>query len=487
MSVRKNSIIYFLTNWVVYFFQFLTTIVVSRLLPPSEIGLFTVAMAATTILQGLREFGTVNYLIKEPSIDREQVRVVFTLSIFVGWSIGILLFFAKDSLADFFGNQRLADVITIICGTFLVYPVGLPATGMLRRERRFSHLGIVMTIASVAGFLATTFLCVSGYGALSLAYGTLVNSIALSVAALLFYPNHLTLLPSFRSWRRVATFGLQASLASLVSKANQTLPDLFIGKLLGFHDAAVFSRGRVLTLLVDRFSFSPLYSAAMPELARRNREALEICNLLYDVLQTTCIISWSLLAFVFCHATQIIRTVYGDQWIGAVPILQALCLYQAVLTIATPARALLEAKGEIGASLLNELFFLFVLLPVVLLCSSMGLTSLSWLLCGPAALAVLLYWFQASRHLEGFWTKNAPSLILPLVVSLAIILSQLVIDYFAAPHLYHLAIHWQLLFLALEFAVACLVALIVLKWSGHKIYDFVSRSLRRLLQKGGLP
>ena len=92
MSIRRGLALSFGRTGFVFFIQFGSNIALARLLLPSEIGIFSVAVAATAILHALREFGIGSYLIKEPELTDDKVQTSFGIAILIGWSLAALVF-----------------------------------------------------------------------------------------------------------------------------------------------------------------------------------------------------------------------------------------------------------------------------------------------------------------------------------------------------------------------------------------------------------
>jgi lipopolysaccharide exporter len=428
LALQRNILISFGMNVGIYFFQFLTTVVVSRILTPTEVGLFAVSMAVVTILQGLREFGAISYLIQEKEVTEEHVRSVFAILIVIGFGLGLLLFASRHWFASFYGNDELTNIIAVLSLSLFVFPFGLPATAMLRRERRFGQLATVAITASVGYFLLTCVLAFYGFGAKSLAIGTLFSGVIQAAVALYFWPQHIRLRPSFAHWRTVTRFGATATLGSLVTRIGQAIPELTIGRFFGLPDAALFTRGRVLPILVDRFCTAPFSMAAIPELANNMRQNQDIQTRLMRVAKVTALMNWSVLSLVFANAEGIIFLLYGEQWTAVAPLLQALCLNQAVVMLASTPRMLLEASGSVSTIVRNEISILIVLAATLILGSYYNLQILCWALTVPSAIAVVLSWLSIRNKLKFSSIPLMPTFGFPLFCAAVMLVSQLAIS-----------------------------------------------------------
>lgn len=466
-------------NVAIYFFQFLTTVFVSRILSPAEVGLFAVSMAVVTILQGLREFGAVSYLIQEKELTEERVSTVFGILIIVGFGLGSLLFLSRHWFANFYGSKEITSIIAVLSLSLFVFPFGLPATAMLRRERRFGQLATVAITASVGYFVLTCALALYGFGPMSLAIGTLFSSVIQTVVALYFWPQHIWLKPSFTEWRVVGHFGAKATLGSLLSRISQAIPELTIGRFLGLPNAALFTRGRVLTLLVDRFCTSPFSNAAIPELASSLRKNQNVEARLMRVAKVTALLNWTALAIIFANADLIISLLYGQQWTAVVPLLQALCFNQAVLMLASAPKMLLEASGSVNTIMRNEFCILVVLIATLILSSFYNLQTFCWALSVPSAVAVFLSWISIRKQPGYSGIELLSSMKFPLFCAAAMLASQLAMG--LLPSVLMPGPHWVTVFttLAVRFLIAAGLGLTMLRFGEPELFDAIGRLILR--------
>jgi lipopolysaccharide exporter len=484
LALQKNILISFGMNVAVYFFQFLTTVVVSRILTPTEVGLFAVSMAMVLILQGLRDFGAVTYLIQEKELTEERISSVFAILIVIGFGLGLLLFLSRHWFANFYGNEEITSIIAVLSLSLFVFPFGLPAIAMLRRERRFEQLATGAITASIGCFMLTCALALSGFGAMSLAIGTLFSSVIQTVLALYFWPQHIWLKPSFSEWRAIVNFGAKATLGSLISRVSQAIPELTIGRFLGLPEAALFTRGRVLTIMVDRFCTSSFSVAAIPDLANSIRQNQNIEERLMRIAKLMALLNWTVLAVVYTNAYEIILLLYGEKWIAVAPFLQALCLNQAVVMLASAPRMLLEASGSVNIIMRNEFCILIVLIATLIWSSSYNLQILCWALCVPSAVAVLLSWISVREQLRFTGIELLSAMKFPFFCAAVMLASQLAMS--LLPNVLIPGPHWVTIFLTLagKGVIATGLGIAMLKFGDPDLFDALGRLvIRRPSQK----
>lgn len=377
MALRKNVLISFGTNFTVYFFQFVTTIVVSRLLTPVQVGLFAVSVAISMILQELRDFGVSSYIVQEKILSDEKVRAVFALALLVGWPLAAILFVSRSWIAAFYQQPEIGDILAVLSIGFIVFPFGLPALGMLRRQMKVVKIAIISISASLSTAIVSITLAYLGFGALALSYGALCGAIVSSGLALAFSPEHLKLRPSFTGLKLIGGYGLTSTLATVLQKTAANYPELVIGKFLGFDLLGFFVRGKVLPVVVERLSYTPLQSAMVPDLAQRLRLVEPVHEQVSKLIIFAVGLGWPLLAFMSMNSVFIVRLLYGTSWLQAHIVLSIFCVNQAILLLNYPALVLFEATGSVRKRLFNESAIQFIFVMIVSLALTYGLMAIA--------------------------------------------------------------------------------------------------------------
>ncbi len=79
-SVRRALAIAMAENQLTFALQFATAVIVARLLTPSEIGVYSIAVITLSAAHVIRDFGVVAYLVKEAELSVEKIRAASGLS-----------------------------------------------------------------------------------------------------------------------------------------------------------------------------------------------------------------------------------------------------------------------------------------------------------------------------------------------------------------------------------------------------------------------
>ena len=90
-KLRRSLVINFLTSSGASLLQFITSIFLARLLSPSEIGVYSMAMVFVTVAHMFRDFGVPSYLQREPDLTPEKIRSAIGVMFASTWTMATIL------------------------------------------------------------------------------------------------------------------------------------------------------------------------------------------------------------------------------------------------------------------------------------------------------------------------------------------------------------------------------------------------------------
>ncbi len=380
--------------------QFVTSIVLARLLTPAEIGVFVVALAVILTLGALRDFGIPRYLLKEREITEAKLATVFGVSLLFGWSLAVAIYLGRHAAARFYGAPELADILAVLAVTFLLLPIGQPALAMLRREQRHDQLTVNALGAALGGGATSITFAVLGFGPISMAYGALVAAVLTSAHALRAEPAHLRLRPSLSEWRGVMGFGAVSTAAAIVGQLVSNTPALLVGRLMGFAETGLLQRASSLSGVVVAVIVSSSTWVTAPAMGARYRSGEDMSMLALRTTDYLAVIGWPALVVLALKAEAVIYLLYGAAWLPVTPLVLPLCIVSGITIFASQTAAVYDGTGAVGLLLRNHFLSLVVSVLLLVIGAQYSLVALAWLRI-PAMAAHALLHFSALRRYAG--------------------------------------------------------------------------------------
>lgn len=358
----------------------LSTVLLARLLAPEQYGLVSLALVLIAYAEAVADGGVAQALVYLKPTRTAVRAAVLCAGVFgvVLASVGVL---AAPAVGEFFGRSDVVPLVRVLALSLVASGLAAVPEALLRRSLQFRRL----TTATVARALVTGAVAVSlalaGYGAWSLASGTVAGTVAYSVVLWVLHRRVDAAEPaeSLRSaLRAILAYGVPVAGANLLAKLIFDVDYLVVGHVLGAEALGYYTLAFRLPefLIVNVFfvissvSF-PLYSRARDDPARLRTGYLLSVRL--QSLYGLC--SGIGIAVV---ASLLVPVVFGEAWRGAVPALVALAIYASCRSLGAGAGDVYKALGRPGLSVVMSLVRLVVLVPALVLGARAGIEGVAW-------------------------------------------------------------------------------------------------------------
>ena len=392
------------------------TMIIARMLPPAEIGVFSIGAVLVALAQVVRDFGVGQYVVSARTLERAQLRAALGVSLLAAWLLAALVAVLAAPMAAFYGEPRVADVMRLLAVNFMLVPFTSLTLSCLRRELRMAAIYTINTSHSLAQLSCTVWLAARGYGCLSLAWGTVGAALVAIAVSIPLRPADLPWLPSLRGARDVLGFGMYATGGNLIDEAGVGAPDLIIGKLLGPGPVAIFGKAQALLNLFNQAVTSAISPVLLPLFAAQAREGRDPRQ---DYLLTVaCVtaVAWPFFTLLGLLALPIVRLVYGVQWDAAAPLIRIMCCSAALYSMFSIARYLFVATGHVRVQARLDTYAVLVRVAALLPGALLGLHWVAWAV---VAGAVFRCWLTL-RYLARFAAIDGVSLVRAVARSMAL-------------------------------------------------------------------
>jgi len=340
-------------NFLGQFISWCSTIIVIRMLSPSDYGLMSMATVFLNLLIMLSELGISSSIIQADEINEKEIRQIFgivIISSFIGWTI---CFFSAPIVALFFKEDRLIFLIRIISINFYLIALFIIPQSILIREMNFKAKAKVDISAQIGASILALILALLGMGVWSLVYALiflhLIKTIGFNIIHFYIFK------PVFnpKGAGKLIKFGLTVTgdrlLYYLFTESDKIIIGRFLGdKLLGIYSVALnlasLPSEKILPL-ITQISFTS-YSRIQDDVERINRNLLRSIRLIS-------LVGFPLFWGMGCVAPEAIELILGQRWTTIVVPFQLLCIvmpFKALSPVFPPA---VFAIGDAMVNLVN--------------------------------------------------------------------------------------------------------------------------------------
>jgi teichuronic acid exporter len=321
-------------RWATQLLTWATTIVVARILAPSDYGLIGMATIYLGLVALISEFGLGQAVITMREMSGRQVAQINSLSIASGTVLFGISWVAAGPLGKFFHSPKLPQVVIIMSLTFLVSGAQVVPDALLQGDLRFRLLASFDTARALVQALTTVTLAVLGFGYWSLALGPLAGSVVAAAMPLIARPHSLAL-PKWEEVKHALRFSGDVLGSRVAWYAYSNSDFLVAGRALGQAPLGAYTLAwtiastpvEKITNIITRVT-PAFFSAVQDDKPHLRRYLLGITSGL------------SLLTFpsslgLALVADQFVLVVLGPKWAPAIMPLRLLAVYAALRSITT--------------------------------------------------------------------------------------------------------------------------------------------------------
>lgn len=323
--------------------SFVRTIILARILSPSQFGIFGIASLVITFLEILMETGVNVVLIQKKEGVEKYLNTAWVVSILRGAIISIILIIIAHPVSVFFSSPKSLSLIYVISIVSFVRGFINPAIVKFQKELRFQQefwfrFSIFFFDSAVAILMSVVL-----RSAMGIAIGLIAGAVLELVLSFVFVKPRPRFELDTRKLREVFSKGKWVTGAGLFQFTFRQGDDAVVGKILGESSLGIYLVAYKLSSLpiseitdvFGRVTF-PFYVKIRNDKARLKRA----------FIKTTLTISFLaiLMGFaLFIFGEYLIRIFLGEAWLPAVPLVKVLSIFGILQAISNSINSFLLA------------------------------------------------------------------------------------------------------------------------------------------------
>lgn len=350
-----------LTRLIVKALGIVSTIVLARILVPEDFGLVAIAMSIFAFIQLFGSVGFNSVLIQNSNSSDDDFDVVWTIGVIFGFCSAVIFVMSAEVIADYFNEQRLADVIYSISLLFLIN--GFINTGVVKfqKELNFRRELKFQIIPKLFGFFSTLAAAYILKNYWALIIGMLVHQLMLTITSYLMSDFR----PQFRikGFRALFRFSKWMMLNQFFYYINNRSMDLIVGRLISTKATGIYSLSLEIASLPVVEVVAPINKSAFPVYSKAQNDRVKLKELFLQTISLIGAISIPAVIGLFAIADIMVPVLLGGKWLETIVIIKLISVSSFFLGLSSNAGYLITALGKPHISTLNS--FIRTLLLIV--------------------------------------------------------------------------------------------------------------------------
>lgn len=327
-------------------FALFKTVVLARILVPSQFGIYGIATLVLGFLEMLTETGINIFLIQEKDKTDEYLDSAWVVSILRGIliSLGIIIFIPL--IITFFNSPGTRGILILVAIVPLIRGFINPAVVKFQKNLEFNkQFYYDSALFSIDAFVAV-FVGIMTKSENSLIWGMIAASLVEVIFSFVIFKSRPKFVLNKEKVLKVINRGKWITGAGLFNYLFQHLDDIFVGKILGTSSLGIYQQAyRISSLPVsevgevfNKVTF-PIYVSIENDKQRLKKAFLKTL-----IAVIFFVVPFGLL--IFCFPKTIVGIVLGENWYPAIPIIKLLAIFGVVKAIANSFFSLFLGIGK---------------------------------------------------------------------------------------------------------------------------------------------
>lgn len=342
----------------------ISTLVLVRVLTPSDFGLVAMAMAVVALLELMGAFGFDSALIQRQDTARSHFDTAWTFNVMFGVAIALLLVVVAVPAAAFYREPRLELMLPVLAIGAVVGGFENIGTVAFRKELNFRMEFIYLLIKRVAVFVVVVTLALTLRSFWALIFATIAGKVIAVGISYLLHPYR----PRFSLAARGDLFNFSKWLfiSNLIQFLHSRSTDFILGRTVGSYGLGVYNLAAEIAAMPSTELIAPLNRAVYPAYAQLAKARDKLVSRFLEVYGLISLLAFPVAVGLFCLSDLVVALLLGPQWTDAVPILQILGLCGLLSALQGNMYVVMSAMGKPKANTMLSASLLAVSLPVVI-------------------------------------------------------------------------------------------------------------------------
>lgn len=375
--------------------SFVIYAVLTRILGPGEYGIFSLSLAITAVANVVLLEGFSDALIQRETVTEDDLSTAFWTNLALGVGIAAALCLLSPWIASAFGAPELSPVVRGMAALCVLRALVSVHSALCRRELKMSLFAARAITGYVLGGAVGIALAALGWGVWSLVLLQLSQALVILVVMWTTIRWRPRLRFSTSSFADMARFTRHFIPASILNSVNDKVDNVLIGLFLDVTAVGYYALALKVIQTVGLLTMAPLQAVMMPVLARIATQRQEFAHG-YTRLVTASAAAWMPAAVALgVVAPVLVPLAFGSQWVGAVPVLQAMCFAGATVPLWFFTGQALGALGRPELYVVVTVAQLGIASVAFVVATQFGIVAVGWawagvsIVCVPLHLAIL--------------------------------------------------------------------------------------------------
>ena len=306
--------------------QFVSGIILARLLTPYDYGCIGMLMIFMVLAEAFIDGGFGSALIQKKRPTQEDYSTIFFWNLGMAVLLYIILYFSAPVIALFYDIPLLCDVLRVQGIILFIYAFNIVQRNQLQKKMNFKVLSIVTILTSLTALTVTIVMAYHGYGVWALVAQNMLTALIPALVFWFYVRWRPQLTFSWQSFHELFSFGFYMFLTQLLNQFGHQFQGLLIGRFYNANTMGYYSKANTTERLASTSISKIMTQVTYPLYAELQDDKTALGNAIKKITLTLSYVTFPLMFILLLCAKPLFILLYTERWADSVPYFQVLCI-----------------------------------------------------------------------------------------------------------------------------------------------------------------
>ncbi len=337
---------------------FVVSMILARLLDPSDYGTVTLVMIFITFANVFVSDGLGSALIRKKDSDALDFSSVLYFNVVLSLVLYTILFFSAPWITLFFGEgyEELTPCIRILGFRLIFSAINSVQQAYVAKKMIFRKFFISTLSGTLISALVGIGMAYLGFGVWALVAQYLTGTAISTLALALVLGKRPLMKLSFDRLKALLGFGFGVLGVNLLITTYQEIRSFLIGKFYTANDLAFYKKGAQIPDLLTTNVNATIGTVLFPRFSQVQEDKEQIKQIAKKAIGTGFYMIAPILFGFAAVSENFVRVVLTEKWLGCVPFIWIFCINNLFFPIHSTNMQLLKVLGKVKSLVWLEVF-----------------------------------------------------------------------------------------------------------------------------------
>lgn len=340
-----------------------STLILARLLAPDDFGIVAIVMSIMAVITMTTEMSLSSALVQLRELKDNHFHTAWTMDAVRGVALTVILVGISFFVGDLYDRPELQLALLVLSSSVLIGAIKNPKFVVFSRNLIFWPGSIIVMAGKIAGFAITIPLAIIYQSYWALILGTIGTQLMTTLLSYAFKPYFPRI--DLSEYRDLLQFSIWLTFGKIVQAFLWRSDGFLLGFFMSVGNVGFVSFGqRLSNQLINEIS-QPIGAVLFPAFTQMRDDPNRLRHAYNRSVGVLALITFPIGAGIASIAEPFVALIYGEKWLGVVPVLQAFVVLNALSGVQR-LHPLAMALGETKTLFYRDLHNLFVRIPAVI-------------------------------------------------------------------------------------------------------------------------